>query len=357
MNVIEMLTYSDVFLLQKIAKQMGLHHDGYSKNGYIQTISLHLCDNRFLNQIVSTLSMTEMRLLMRLIAEQSHQMSIEQLLVFAKHCIWDDSSWTARTLVHRFVHQGWLYRSHRNNDETLYIFPLDLKHRLMARLVDFFVSATDSLEQLHDNVAIHEPVASAQDLKLLLQFALHHPLPLTKDGAIHQKSMKQLFELLPRRGDWHPYPERLLLLCQYALNKNLLSLVANEQLLVTTLGKEIIDGSYDTMHHSLISLWIHQYTSAIPNLRTIIYWIMTLAKQPIYVQTMIAKMTPFTFVVADETANDVLDQRIIGMMVHLGLLRASRSLSGRWVVTTTTFGLTYLNEKGREHHEKFTQIT
>jgi hypothetical protein len=88
----------------------------------------------------------------------------------------------------------------------------------------------------------------------------------------------------------------------------------------------------------LYKFWLKLYKGPIPNLLALVHWMNSLAEQWVTVASLRKVLVPFIKPFYYDTADMVLDVRLIGMMVHLGMLRVGEHQEHGPVVRMTKMG-------------------
>jgi hypothetical protein len=71
----------------------------------------------------------------------------------------------------------------------------------------------------------------------------------------------------------------------------------------------------------LYHFWLKLYKNAIPNLRSLVHWLDQLAMRWVTFDSLCEALAPLIKPFYYDEPRTILEQRIVGMLVHLGLMR------------------------------------
>ncbi len=256
---------------------------------------------------------------------------------------------TARNSISRFKRFGWLFNGYSQQTRFLYEVPEDVKARLCDVLEKRFRGSL---------VTVDEPTAYRDERNLMIEDIVHflryvrdNDLPLTSEGVMYKRQIQQALELfsvnesLPTRGGWRfgygrrfmDYPDRFSLLYDFVYYEGYVA-EAVDTLTLTPAGRLIADGLAKPDPSKLYRFWLRLYKGPISNLTSLVQWVMRLSSDWVTVESIDRILQPLIRPYYYDTANDVLERRILNMLMHLGILRWGQTADGNNVVKITQQG-------------------
>lgn len=395
MNLADMLSYADIAQLSSIAEVYQCECSSHSKNELIQSILSTVQRREVLERRVGEMSLGDLRFLNSLLFEKRASYSLEDLTARAtlsaeraadrdgeaggkasavpKESVVSGTATTkrssaakkkvkpaaetkapadeGRSAIARFKRYGWLFGGITQQTRYLYHVPEDVKKKLCDAIEDKFRTGVEQREE--PPVYRDERGLMASDVVSLLRFVRDHDAPLTSDGYLYKRQLQQVLEgfavleQLPAKTAFRfgygrrfkEYPERFSLIYDYAYYSGLL-LEQEGELRLTDRGREIADGLTACDPSELYRFWLRLYKQPIPNLQALAQWIMRLSRHSWVTvsslgRTLLPLVKPFYY----DTEKNVLEQRTLAMMLHLGLLRLGETENGEAVVTMTPQGV------------------
>ncbi|MBJ6363548.1 hypothetical protein ACFOQM_20195 [Paenibacillus sp. GCM10012307] len=381
MNLAEMLGYADIGQLTRIAEVYRCECNSHSKNELIQSI-LRAISNKegFKNQIHS-MTWEEKRFLNSLLFDSQNAFSLEELIARVQQSRFDTEQQapksvqdeekrgkatvkksrkskqagirqepaSPRDLVVKFKQTGWLFNGLTGPGRYLFHVPGDLKERFgeeLGRQLRSSLHYVDEPEGFRDEQGL-----AADDLLTLLQFTGKHEIALNAEGAMYKRMLQQLLDSLhireeiPARGAWRfgygrrikDYPNRLSLLYDYAYYNGLL--IEDEAVLkLTAKGQQWVADRRMEEPTLLYKFWLRLYKGAVPNLLSLASWIDKLGDRWVTVHSLEAVLEPFIKPYYYDTPQSIIEQRIIRMMMHVGLLRIGEKQGTGQVLRMTKIG-------------------
>lgn len=358
MNLSDMLGFADIDQLSRIASVYQCECNGHSKNDLIQSILSTVSRNDVFEAQISNMKIEELRFLNSLLFETRDSFSLEELIARvqqskfgelepkvepeqkvkpkrskkkqAEEQATKDSS--PREMIARFKHQGWLFNGLSGPNRYLFQVPNDLRTRFRATLKRKFAADLHYTDEHH--MYRDEQQLLQDDIYQLLHFVYHNEIQLAADGSMYKRFSQQILERLaireelPSKGEWrfgygrhfHHYPNRMSLLFDYCsymkyFNEN------NLVLSLTTSGEERLTAKPGNELELLYKFWLKLYKGPISNVLALSNWMNSLAEQWVTVESLRMVLIPLIKPFYYDNANMVFEQRLIGMMVHLGLLR------------------------------------
>ncbi|MDQ0058172.1 hypothetical protein [Paenibacillus harenae] len=374
MNLSDMLGYADIQQLSRIADVYRCECNGHSKNELIQSILSTVSRNDVFEAQIGTMKMEDLRFLNSLLFEARSSYSLEDLIARVQHARFGDEDireesapppkakrskkkaepepkqLSPRDIIAKFKHQGWLFNGFSGPNRYLFQVPNDLKSRFRETLRRKFAAELKYTEE--PPVYRDEQMLMQDDIRQFLHYAYHNEIQLTSDGSMYKRFSIQLLERfgireeLPGKGEWrfgygkhfNHYPNRMSYLYDFCHHAKYIS-EQQAVLAVTTSGQERIaakppQGEAEDMYR----YWLKLYKSPIPNLLSLVHWIHALSEEWVTVQSLRQVLIPYIKPYYYDGADTILEQRIIMMMVHLGLLRLGEHPEHGTVVRMTKAG-------------------
>lgn len=345
MRLAEMLSYSDIQSLTRIANHYGCDSSSNSKNTLIQAILNAVNKRETVERTLRELSPADLRFLNSFLFEPSGSFTLEDLI--ARVLQVQSSSMPPqpdelnkqtrvkpRQLVTEYIKRGWLFNGVHANTKYLFQFPQDLKQKFSQMLQKQF----EQQLQYNAEPAVYreEHLLILEDISLFMQFVDAEVIPLTADGVLHKRQLQQALnqlhieEELPEKAAWRFgygrkfkfYPQRFSFLYDYCYFNGYIS-EAKDRLTLTDTGKEKIQNGIQEELIEVYRFWLRLYKTPIYNINTLVHWIDKLAQRWVSVKSLTAVLAPFIKRYYYDRAEDVLVKRILLMMHHLGLIRIS----------------------------------
>jgi hypothetical protein len=377
MNLSDMLGYADIQQLSRIATVYQCECNGHSKNDLIQSILSTVSRKDVFEAQISSMKLDEMRFLNSLLFESRDSFSLEELVARVQQSKFGELEPPAeepppqkktkrtskkkqaeaeapkesgpREMISRFKHQGWLFNGVTGTNRYMFQVPQDLRTRFRDTLRKKFAAElhyTDEPQVYRD-----EQMLAQDDIYHLLHYIYHNEVQLAADGSMYKRFSGQILEKLaiqeelPSKGEWrfgygrhfHHYPNRMSLLYDYC---SYMKYFADNNLVLalSTIGEERLHNKPVNEMEQLYKFWLKLYKGPIPNLLALVHWMNSLAEQWVTVASLRKVLVPFIKPFYYDTADMVLDVRLIGMMVHLGMLRVGEHQEHGPVVRMTKMG-------------------
>lgn len=356
MNLSDMLGYADIQQLSRIADVYRCECNGHSKNDLIQSILSTVSRNDVFEAQISSMKLEDLRFLNSLLFEARNSFSLEDLLARVqqsrfgeeavktepdppkkskktkKNASAADKTLSPREMIAKFKHHGWLFNGFSGPSRYLFQVPNDLKIRFRDTLAKRFAADLQYTDE--PPVYRDEQMLIHDDITHLLHYTYHNEVQLTADGSMYKRFILQLLdrfgvqEELPAKGAWrfgygrhfNQYPNRLSLVYDYCYFNKYIS--ENQAVLsVTGTGEERIHSRPPGEAEHVYRFWLKIYKGPITHLLSLVHWINALAGEWVTVESLRKVLVPFIKPYYYDDANTILEQRIMTMMVHLGLLR------------------------------------
>ncbi|WP_027093632.1 hypothetical protein [Cohnella thermotolerans] len=378
MNLADMLCYADIDQLTRIADTYRCECSSHSKNELIQTILSTVQRRDVLESRVQDISLEDLRFLNSLLFEQRAAYSLEELAARAQLPAPEpalqaseppqlqkpdgrgkrpkraeppppEPENSARSAIARFKRFGWLFNGFSHQTRFLYHVPDDVKRRLCEALDRKFRASLDVRGE--PSVYRDERGLAEDDVRALLLFVRDNDVPLTADSVMYKRQLQQALELMnvaetaPGRSAWRfgygrryrDYPDRFSLLYDYCCFENWLQELP-DRLALTAEGERRASGSERVDPSALYRFWLKLYKTPVPNLISLVQWVSRLAGEWTTVESIERILLPLVKPFYYDTPQDVLRKRVLGSMMHLGLLMWGETEGGEPVVRMTPQG-------------------
>ncbi|MGD8189225.1 hypothetical protein ACQCN2_04405 [Brevibacillus ginsengisoli] len=354
MNLAEIMVYTDIKVLHQIAQHYGLTCDVHSKNELITTLLMNVKQRDTIVQEVEQLTPSESHFLLLLFFDKRSQYSLEDLLAkggIAVETVDVERKEGVRKLIASALKRGWIFPA-KGGATGQFQVPNDLREPYVQALLDSWKLKSPLGSRQAETVLAYrdEGVAACDDLLQILRFIGNEPIPLTAEGGMYRRFQVQLLKFLTIQEEplapqkWRfgyglhfdLYPERFSLLYDYCYYQRWIH-ETSSQVEITEHGFEQLKKSYNQQtYHDLINFWMRLYKRAIPNMPMIVQVIPFMSKgkwiaQEEIEQTLLKWVKPFYY----DDPISILTNRVLKMMVHLGLLKVGESATGDWLYAST----------------------
>lgn len=266
-----------------------------------------------------------------------------------------------REMIVKFAHQGWLFNGCSQQTKFLYQVPSDLKRRFCDMLAETY---RRQLNYVYEPPAYRdEQGLLAEDVLKFLKFIRLSGAGLTADGSMYKRTVLQLLEQLNVReepvgkGGWrfgygrriNEYPNRFSLIYDYCYYGKLIDELEGELALTEKGAALVLEGRMPDQG-DLYRFWLRLYKNPIHNLQTIVHWIDRLAADWVTLESLSRVLIPLIRPYYYDSAESILTNRIVIMMMHLGLLRVGESPADGAVIRMTRLGSAVV--RGNKVHEE-----
>ncbi|KKO51942.1 hypothetical protein [Paenibacillus sp. DMB20] len=358
MNLADMLTYADIGQLSNIASHYQCDCKRNSKHELIQSILVKMGRRDFFEEQVGQLTAGDLRFLNSLAFDTRRGYSLEDLTAVIRHSFGDEGTEKAdltelrenpREAVARYRRSGWLFNGFTQSTKYTFHVPADLKDRF--RNVLRTKLSANVQRAVEPEVYRDEQGLAAEDMLVLLKFVQGHDIELNPEGFMYRRYQQQLIgslyvsEPLISKGTWRfgygrscaEYPDRFALLYDYAYARQWLKESGN-RLVLTERGEEFLAEGNQVSVIQIFRFWLRLYKGAVPNLSSLVYWIGQCAKDWVTMASLQESLgwliRPFYY----DTPQMILEQRVIRMLMHFGMLRIGESGESGTVVRMTALG-------------------
>ncbi|OKP93660.1 hypothetical protein [Paenibacillus sp. P46E] len=348
MNLADMLNFADIGQLTAIAGRYQCDCKRNSKHDLIQSILITLGSREFMESHIRECAPEELRFLNSLLFDERSQFSLEDLLAAARQASFDTDSGKNggyREMVARFKNAGWLFRGASQQSRYLFRVPQDLKMRFRERMGECIKEQISPISE--PAIYRSEGEMLPEDLLLFMRYIRENEPELNQEGAMHKRYQQgvmnaiQIPEPLLGKGGWkfgygracEHYPPRLALMVDYARHRRFTS-EEGFRLRLTLAGETLLEQQKSEKLMQIYSFWLKLYKCAIPNLPSLIYWISVSAGKWVTVDSLVEGLgwlvKPFYY----DNAASILEQRILRMLLHLGMIRLGETPQGPAVMMT-----------------------
>lgn len=351
MYLAEMLCYADIQELGRIAKYYRCDCNGHSKNELIQSILSKLNHRVLFEEQVKQLSLTDIRFLNSLLFDRRNAFSQEELMGRARQSSFDaeehEEDRDPKELITRFQQSGWLF--HGNTEKTKYLLqiPEDLKQRfnkLIRKRLAQYIEKTEEPEIYRDEQGL-----MLADVYQLLSQLKEQPLPLTAEGFVYKRELQKLLQLLFVQeplpsGVWRfgygrrfkEYPNRFSLLYDFCFYQGWIE-ETQDLMMLSPQGKEMLQHRGSIQLTELYRFWTKLYKGPIRNITSLVHWIKELCREWVPVSALSDALCSLIKPYYNDTALVILQERILIMMLHIGMLRmGEHEISGKVVKMNET---------------------
>ncbi|ASS65141.1 MULTISPECIES: hypothetical protein [unclassified Paenibacillus] len=394
MNFADMLGYADIAQLSRIADVYQCECNGHSKNELIQSILSKVGSREVFEAQVGSMRLEDLRFINSLLFDKRELFSLEELIARVQSSkLQDDEASVGgriaetkrpladsvpknrrkgkaqsvpesgpREIISRFKQQGWLFNGISGPERYLFQIPKDLKVKfrdtLRRRFRESLIYAGEP------SVYRDEQELLGEDVHALLSYVRHHEVPLTRDGYMHRRTVMQIMESFGVQEEppakaafrfgygrrFREYPERFSLVYDYCFYNKWI--VEEEDVLVLSeRGAEALLDRRAAAAEQLYRFWLRLYKGAVPNLLSLAHWIDDLADRWVTADSLRAVLLPFIKPYYYDTADAVMDKRILMMLLHLGMLRIGEDEKLGTVVKMTKLGSAVVAGVHVEHQD------
>lgn len=353
MNLADMLSYTDIKQLSRIAEHYRCDCSPNSKRELIQAILMTVNQREVHEEIIDRSSIHDLRFLNSLLFEQRNAFSIEELVARAELAMFANEhkdGWNPRDVIVKFKKRGWLFNGFSQNTQHVFQVPQDLKQRFSAVLAARFERAvvTVSAPDLYKD----EQALIQDDVQQFLKFIGEQDVMLTTDGGMYKRQLLQLLDRLTVKENiveneaWRfgygrkfkHFPNRLSFIYDYCYQRRYISEQA-QTLRLTDIGLQRVKEPTKEDIYPIYQCWLQLYSKPIKNLTSFVYWISKLAEQWVTASSLEHILCLYIKPYYYDSAQTIFEKRIIQMMLHLGLISIGHDTEYGYVVRMTTQGV------------------
>jgi len=358
MNLADMLTFADIGQLTTIASHYQCECKRNSKHELIQSILVTLNRREFIGQQIRCLSVDDLRFLNAILFDSRSYFNVEELIAIIRQTSFQmvegerskdqPKIQSPREVIARFKSSGWLFNGMTQHTRYLFQVPEDLKERFRKELGSYVKGTIHLTEE--PAVYREEQGLVAEDLVFFLRFVQQQEIEMNQEGTMYRRTQQQIMEsfhiteALLSKGGWRfgygrtftAYPSRLALIYDYAFHMNYIEEMGH-RLKITNMGMERLDQGKSEGMVQIFRYWLRLYKQPIPNLSSLVYWVGQCACEWITISSLHEALgwliKPYYY----DTSQSIMEQRVLQMMMHLGLVRIGNTEEGT-VVKMTVWG-------------------
>ncbi|MEF2244975.1 hypothetical protein [Paenibacillus sp. IITD108] len=396
MNLSDMLVYADIQQLNRIADMYKCDCSSNSKHDLIQSILAAMSSKAF-DEHVHKMTLEELRFVNTLLFETKKAYSMEDLIARAQQSRFEQESdrlhavngvqvalqsanaagsadsavkqskgvkrkaeqklksvqetvKSPREMIATFKHRGWLFNGYSGPNKYLFHVPQDMKQRFQKIMLHSFAQ---KLEYCNEPEAYRdEQLLFEDDITIFLRYAQQNDIQLAADGSMYKRWLTAILDRLsvgeqpPAKGEWrfgygrhfNHYPNRFSLLYDFCRFSGYIAEQSNELLAITPAGEARLLAKNEQEISRLYQYWLKQYKLPIPNLEAIVNWLAELCGRWVTIASIEQILLPYIKPYFYDSAQSILEQRVIAMLLHLGLLRIGEHAAAGRVIRITPLG-------------------
>ncbi len=351
MNLADMLGYADIHQLSRIAGNYQCECSAHSKNELIQSILTALNRKGVFEQTINNLNVEDIRFISSLSFDPRDTFSLEELIARVRQTFFDktDTQRNPREMISEFKRRGWLFNGYSQQTKYLFQVPQDLKNKFcdsLARRFEAGLVRTGVPPVYRDEYQL-----ILDDIHEFLRFVYHNEIPLTADGVMYKRWIQQALDSFSVReepltgGGWRfgygrkhrDYPNRFSLIYDYCYFNQLIEEQENKLVLTCAAQAKVRENAREEWVQ-VYRMWLRLYKGAILNLQPIVRWIDRLARQWVTVDSLKPVLCKLIKPYYYDSPESILEQRILQMLMHLGILRIGEHEQQGKVVQVTSMG-------------------
>jgi hypothetical protein len=231
----------------------------------------------------------------------------------------------------------------------LFQVPADLKRRFgdaLGKQLQQHLESTDEPGVYRD-----EQRLIVDDIRHFLHFVGQQETVLTAENFMYKRYLQQVLDRLSVKEEpvgktaWRfgygrmfkEYPNRFSFIYDYCYYQDLIT-EHNQVLALSEKGRERLTGDQKEDLLQVYRFWLRLYKGAIPNLQSLVFWLEKLTKTWVTVESVKTALVPLVRPFYYDSPDSILEQRILQMMMHLGLIRLGQHEEKGAVVQLTKLG-------------------
>ncbi|MDP5273819.1 hypothetical protein [Chengkuizengella axinellae] len=353
MNLADMLSFADIQQLDRIARYYECECSSNSKNDLIQSILSKIYRKDVFEESLQNLSVEDLRFINTVIFEKREAFSLEDLMARVKNTRFaeeNDEKLNPRETITTFKKRGWLFNGVSHKTKYLFQFPEDLKKRFMDMISKKFQQQIEHIQE--PDIYRDEFNLIIQDIYLFLKELYHmQEVHLTASGTLYKRSLFQFLNQLSiqenpiQKGEWRfgygrkfkDYPNRFSLIYDYCYFNKLIK-EENETLKCTDKGRDIVENEKKENLENVYRFWIRLYKGPIHNIQSIVHWTSILAQNWVTVSSLKEVLNDYIKPYYYDNIDSILEERVLKMMMHLGLLKIGEHEIKGTVIQMTKVG-------------------
>lgn len=353
MNLADMLNYTDIQELGRIARSYNCQCSPHSKNELIQSILSTVGRQCVLDDLVAGMDKADIQFLNSLLFEERNAFSLEDLIARASLSRPEEpegGGGNPRELVARFKQRGWLFNGYSRETQYLFQVPDDLKKRFADALQRHFERKLVYLEHT-PRVYRDEQNRLTEDIRTFLLLLDEASMPVNTEGFLYKKHLQQIIGRLSVSEEpvaktawrfgygrrYREYPIRFSFIYDYCYYQGYLEEQGFEVRL-SAAGRELVQSGARISVKELYSFWLRLYREPIPNLQSLAQWLGRLAERWVTAESAAQVICPLVNAYYYDSPRDILESRMLPMMMHLGLLRIGGDADAGAVLQASELG-------------------
>lgn len=358
MNLADMLCYTDIQELSRIARNYDCDCSSNSKNELIQSILTAVSRRDVFERLVNDLQTEDIRFLNSLLFDRRDAFSLEDLVARANQTRFskeEKEEWNPRELIARFKQRGWLFNGHSQQTKYLFRVPEDLKKRFSDTLALHYERRIEQAAE-PPHAYRDEQSLLTEDVHHFLEYLSKHEVPLSADGYIYKRQLQQILESFAvteepvGKAAWRfgygrrfkEYPARFSLIYDYCFFQGFIE-EACGALALTEQGRNKIIESRREDAAAVYKFWLKLYKGPIPNLVTLVYWVGRLARGWVTSASLQAVLSKLIKPYYYDSPDSIYEQRLLQMLMHLGVIRIGSHQEQGTVIQVTGLGSAFIN--------------
>lgn len=353
MNLADMLSYADIQELGRIAHTYECECNGHSKNELIQSILSTAMRKEIFEKHIQSLSLEHVRFLNSLLSDPRNAFSMEELIARVGQTRFQkeesSESWNPRDMILKFKKLGWLFNGHSQQTKYLFHVPADLKRKFSDVLANQFRLELVKTEE--PSVYRDEQLLLVDDIFHFLTAVAGQDIQLTAEGFMYKRQLQMILNVLSvqeemvSKGAWRfgygrmfkEYPNRFSLIYDYCYYHGLIS-EHDQSLRLTEAGKaRLIEGKKESLA-DVYSFYLRLYKNPIPNIQSLAGWMNRLCGQWVTIASLVDLLSKLVKPFYYDSSESIVEQRIVQMMMHLGLIRIGEDHTQGAVIQVTKLG-------------------
>jgi hypothetical protein len=344
MKLADYLLYRDIQDLSLMASYYECDCNRNSKLELVQTIHHNMLNKKILEEHLNQLESPLIHFYTYILFQQTRSFSIDELVAKGKYIcqLFNYDVSLPRKWIADCLKRGWLFPTSSKYQVQLEI-PVDFLPYLRKQWIYYWSSkyqmtiCKDIDQRLRD-----EGTSLLADLSTFLAFVKEKSLPITLDGVIHKRYQQMILskfnitEEVVQVKSWRfgygrrfpNYPNRLALIYDFCYFKQWIQ-EDQEMLFITKKGEDVLRTENmvsGALHEDVVSFWKKTYKNAVPCLPFLFQFILEIsAEQWIESNQLYRMIQPWLQPYYYDDEETIYRERIVQMLVHLGLMQVSRS--------------------------------
>lgn len=341
MNLADMLSYADIQSLSRIAEHYNCECNSNSKNELIQAILTAINRKEVVEQTLLNLSETDLKFLNTFLFEKRKQFTLEELTARVIQAHSSDlpaqqekekETYKPRKILSQYKDRGWLFNGFNTKTKYLFQFPEDLKQKFGDILQRQFER---ELHYMNEPAFYRDDhLLIVEDINTFLRYVHKEEVKLTADQVLYKRQLQQVLDLFnvkeapPAKTAWRFgygrhykfYPDRFSFVYDYCYYSGCI-IEDGELLRLTDRGRSLVNMEEKDALTDVYRFWLRLYKNPIYNLPAIVHWINRLAHSWVTIDSLKKVLCPYIKKFYYDTPDNILVNRILVMMLHLGLIR------------------------------------